>query len=297
MLAVNLGIIFTLSIVMQLLGITPRLAANGLDYANLFTICLVWGMGGALISLLLSKPIAKMSMRVRIIPPNTTDAGARKIYDIVRRAAERARLPKTPEVGVYESPELNAFATGATRSRAMVAVSTGLLNHMNDAEVEGVIGHEVTHIANGDMVTMTLLQGVMNAMIMFVARILAYAISNAGARDGERRTGGMGQFMLVILLQNVLGIFGMMVVAWFSRRREYRADAGGARVAGRDKMISALQALQNRSRVLDTRAPQFSAFKISGKSLGGFAALLTTHPPLEARIEALQRATFSDTSF
>ena len=209
--------------------------------------------------------------------------------------ARAAGLPKLPEVGIYESEEVNAFATGPTRSRALVAVSSGLLQRMGSREVEGVLGHEITHVANGDMVTMTLIQGVINAFVMFLARILAFVVSQA-LRSRDDRGSGWLQFLLVMVFQIVLSLFGAMVVCWFSRWREFRADAGGARLAGRENMIGALRALQ---RLHDPeiaaaeaqRAQAFQSLKISGEPRG-FLALFATHPPLEQRIARLEQGSF-----
>jgi heat shock protein HtpX len=287
MLLVNVGIIVTLSLLLNLLGVGPYLQSTGMDYGSLMVFCLVWGMGGSFIALMISKPMAKWAMGVRTFDGSVQDPGLRNVYEMVRRSAERAGL-KTPEVGVYQSPEMNAFATGATRNNALVAVSSGLLQSMDKDEVEGVIGHEVSHIANGDMVTMALVQGVVNAMVMFLARIIAFAVSSSV----EERSRHTVRWVVIMLCEIVLGILGVMVTAWFSRHREFRADAGSARLTSREKMISALEALGNRSRVLDDRAPQLQAFKISGKRSGGLMALMMTHPPIEERIDALRRSKF-----
>jgi heat shock protein HtpX len=282
--AVNLLVLVTISIVLQVLGVRPYLTAYGIDYAQLALFCLIWGMGGAFISLALSRVMAKWMLGVQVIPADERDAELRWLLDTVHHLAQRAGLPALPQVGVYESGEVNAFATGPTRSRALVAVSTGLLRSMERAQVEGVLGHEVTHIANGDMVTMALLQGVVNAFVMFIARIIAYAVTS-NLREGSRY---MAQFAITIALEIALSILGMIVVAAFSRRREFRADRGGAQLAGREKMIGALQALGRTRERVDTSQASLATLKIAGKH-GGFALLFATHPPLEARIRALQR--------
>jgi heat shock protein HtpX len=282
MMMVNIAIVLTLTILLQVLGINQYFA--GSDFQSLALFCLVWGMGASFISLLISKSIAKWTMKIQVVDPKDASPVGRKIYEMVRRSAERAGLPKIPEVGYYESPELNAFATGPSRSNSLVAVSSGLVNSMNDDELEGVIGHEVSHIANGDMVTMTLLQGVVNAMVMFLARVAGLIAGNFV----EERSRHWVRFMVVIVAQMVLGILGVMITSSFSRRREYRADQGSANLVGRQKMIAALEALRDRQRVVDDRSPQMAAFKISGHS-GGLMSLLSTHPPLELRIEALRR--------
>lgn len=292
MLLVNVGIVITLSIVLSLLGVRPYMNSYGLDYEQLAIFCLVWGMGGAFMSLLLSKFIAKMALGVKVLDPNS-HPDARKVHEMVRRASERAGLSKMPELGVYQSPEINAFATGPSRRHSLVAVSTGLLSNMDDDAIEGVLGHEVAHIANGDMVTMTLIQGVMNALVMFVSRIVAHAVSSN--QKGERSSSGL-YFVTLIACELVLGLFGVMVTSWFSRHREFRADAGSARFTSRDKMIRALQALESRAQGMDPRAPGLATFKISGKRGRGFLSLISTHPPLSERIEALQRGRFSGNS-
>src|SRR4051812_14969798 len=237
--ATNILVVLTLSIIMHLLGVSRYLNGYGANYTGLFTACLVWGFGGAFFSLAISKIVAKMSMGVQVIDPRNPGQFG-DLVETVHALAQKAGLPAMPEVGVYDSQEMNAFATGPTRSRALVAVSTGLLRRMDRDALEGVLGHEIAHVANGDMVTMTLLQGVINAFVMFFARILAAAIG--GRRDSEGNSGG-GNWMLVMMLEMVLSGLGLFVVSWFSRHREYRADAGGATFAGRQKMIGALQAL------------------------------------------------------
>jgi len=284
----------TITLVLGLLRVGNYFPQGGLQ--GLAVFCLVWGFGGAFISLGLSRLMAKWMMGVRVIPPNTADPTLREVVETVHALARGAGLPKLPEVGIYESDEVNAFATGPSKSRALVAVSTGLLQRMGSREVEGVLGHEVTHIANGDMVTMTLIQGVINAFVMFLSRVLAFVISQALRSRDDRGGGGGLQFLLVIVFQIVLSILGSLVVCWFSRWREFRADAGGARLAGRENMIGALRALR---RLHDPelaaaeahRAQAFQSLKISGQP-GGFLALLATHPPLEKRIARLEAGAF-----
>lgn len=283
-LGVNLLIILTLSITLNLLGVGHYFTARGIDFRSLLIFCLVWGMGGAFISLALSRIMAKWMMGVQVIDPNTTDSGQRELVVLVHRLAQAANLPEMPEVGWYPSPEVNAFATGPTKSRALVAVSAGLLEKMSMAEVEGVLGHEIAHVANGDMVTMTLVQGVINALVMFLARVIAFFLANRG-RDSESSA---PSYFVVFLLEMVLSFFGMIAVAAFSRYREYRADAGGAELAGRQKMISALEALQRSSRLVDlTGKESLATLKISAKPK---FALFSTHPPLEERIARLKAA-------
>ncbi len=290
----NLLVMVTLSIVLRLLGVDRWVTAYGINYGHLAVFCLVWGMGGSFISLLLSKVMAKMSMGVKIIDPRQPGQYG-ELVEMVHRLAQKSGLPAMPEVGVYESADVNAFATGPTRSNALVAVSTGLLRQMDRDQVEGVLGHEIAHVANGDMVTLTLIQGVINAFVMFFARVLAWGVANAlrGKRDGEEHSSNFWlTYILTTVFEMIFGLFGMMVVSAFSRYREFRADAGSAKIAGRERMISALRALQ---RVYDRPAEEqastrLAAFKISGRT-GGFMAMLSTHPPLAERIERLQQNT------
>jgi heat shock protein HtpX len=290
-LALNALIITTISLILRLLNVGPYVSAYGLNYTSLMVFCLVWGMAGAFISLALSRIMAKWMMGVRVIDENSRDSGERLVLQSVHRLARGAGLTTMPQVGVYESPELNAFATGPTRSRSLVAVSTGLLNRMSHEEVEGVLGHEIAHIANGDMVTMTLLQGVVNAFAMFLSRVIAYAITQAMRSDKDERgsNGGLMGFAIQMILQMVFLVLGSILVAWYSRYREFRADAGGARLAGRTSMIRALQRLQSYQGVEDPNAqPALASMKISSKP-SSFVALFSTHPPLEQRIERLQK--------
>jgi heat shock protein HtpX len=289
---VNILVVATITVILSLFGVNRYFPQGGLT--GLAIVCLIWGFAGSLISLALSRVMAKWTMGVKVIPPETTDPELRELVDTVHQLSRQAGLPALPEVGIYDSPEVNAFATGPTKSRALVAVSTGLLHRMRTREVEGVLGHEVAHIANGDMVTMTLLQGVINAFVLFLSRVLAFVVSQALRSRDDRDGGGFGiQFLLVMVFQIIFGILGSMVVAAFSRWREFRADAGGARLAGRGNMVDALRALQ---RLHDPeiaaaeaqRAQSFQSFKISGAP-GGLMALFSTHPPLEQRIARLER--------
>jgi heat shock protein HtpX len=278
-LVTNLAIMLTLTVVVSLLGLGG--VGVGGDLGSLALFCLVWGMGGAFISLQMSRWIAKRATGVHLIEGRTGDSQHDWLYQTVERLTRQANLPM-PEVGIYDSPEVNAFATGPSKNRSLVAVSTGLLRGMRPEEVEGVLAHEVAHIANGDMVTMTLLQGVMNAFVMFLARVIASVLTRS---DDERRGGG-SYFLIVIVLQIVLGILGSLVTAWFSRHREFRADAGGAHLAGRERMVGALRRLAANHELVDTRHQALATMKING--LPAWMALFSTHPPLEARIAALQ---------
>lgn len=289
--AVNLLVMVTISTILNVLGVKPYITAYGLDYQSLMIFCLVWGMGGAFISLGLSRIMAKWMMGVKIIPVDTQDPELRELVQTVHSLSRSAHLPAMPEVGVYESPEINAFATGPSKSRSLVAVSTGLLHRMKQDEIKGVLGHEVAHIANGDMVTMTLIQGVVNAFVMFLARAIAFALTMSKGQDSEERQGTpMSYYVVQFVLEIAFMILGSMVVAWFSRYREYRADSAGAKLAGRSNMIQALEGLKRSFDEVDPSSqPAIQALKISSKT-SGIMKLFSTHPPLEERIERLKRA-------
>jgi heat shock protein HtpX len=286
---VNLLVMVTITAILGLLGAGHYFPQGGL--AGLAVFSLIWGFGGAFISLGLSRLMARWMMGVRVIPPDTTDSELRDLVGTVHELARRAGLNTMPQVGIYESPDVNAFATGPTRSRSLVAVSTGLLHNMGRREVSGVLGHEIAHIANGDMVTLTLVQGVINAFVLFLSRVLAFIIGQALRSRDDDRGGGWIQFLLVQVFQIAFSILGSIVVCWFSRHREFRADAGGARFAGRENMISALKGLQRLhdpeiTAAAAKEAPAFQAFKISG--LRG-SLLFASHPPLEERIARLEQ--------
>ena len=292
---VNLLVMLTVSFTLSLLGVNRYLYSSyGIDYRGLAIFCLVWGMAGSFVSLALSRFMAKQMMGVQVIEPTTRDPELQDLLQIVYTLSKSAGLPKLPEVGIYDSPDINAFATGPTKSRALVAVSTGLLSRMNRSEIEGVLGHEITHVANGDMVTLTLIQGIVNAFAMFLARVLAFFIAQAlsGNDREERRGPSWVQFILVPIFEILFLILGSIVVAWFSRYREFRADAGGARLAGRDKMIAALQKLQQIYEIPIPEGaeapPAMQALQISSRKKGGFGTLFASHPPLEERIATLQ---------
>jgi heat shock protein HtpX len=287
-LVVNFLVVITISFILSFFNIQPFLSHYGLDLKSLAIFCFIWGMGGAFISLGLSKIMAKWMMGVQIIDPNTRDPSMKAILELVYSLSKKAGLKAMPEVGIYPSQEVNAFATGPSQKRSLVAISSGLLTRMKPDEVAGVIGHEISHIANGDMVTMTLLQGIINAFVMFLARILAFTIARGNSKDESTSLGGM-YYIMVFLFEIVFMLFGSIIVATYSRFREYRADAGGAHLTGRQNMISALKALQRTTQIQDPRSsqPAFNAFKISGTS--GIAALFSSHPPLDKRIERLER--------
>jgi heat shock protein HtpX len=287
-LALNAVILVTISFILNILNIRPYLDRSGINYQALLSFCFIRGMVGAFISLSLSRVMAKWVMGVEVIDPQTIRGSKEaQLYELVKMLSQKAGLPSVPEVGIYQSPEVNAFATGPTKRRSLVAVSSGLLNRMNSAEIEAVLAHEVSHIANGDMVTMTLLQGVVNAFVMFFARVLAFAITRLGKKEGEQSSPFM-YGILVFVFEILFMILGALIVAAFSRFREFRADAGGARLAGREKMIQALQALEKVATIHDTKAeqPAFQAMKISNnKSV--MLRLFASHPPLEERIARL----------
>jgi heat shock protein HtpX len=283
----NILVMTTVAIVTSVLGVNHYVTEAGFNYSALLIFCLIWGFVGSGISLLMSKFMAKQMMGVQIIDERGQYA------DLVRRVHTMARaagINTMPEVGIYQSPEVNAFATGPSKNNSLVAVSTGLLNQMNTDEVDGVLAHEVAHIANGDMVTMALVQGVVNAFVMFFARIAALALQNVlnGDRNDNRSaTSGLSYHLSVMVFQIAFSFLGMFVVAYFSRLREFRADKGGAQFAGRHKMVAALKRLQQKVDLVDDSQENFKAFKISSKK--GLMNFLSTHPPLEDRIAALER--------
>ncbi len=284
LIATNIAVLAVLSVVARILGIDRVLdQQGGIDFQSLLAFCAVFGFGGAFISLAMSKWMAKRSTGAQVItqPRNPTEAW---LFETVQRQARQAGIGM-PEVAIYESPDLNAFATGARRDSALVAVSTGLLQRMDRREVEAVLGHEITHVANGDMVTLTLIQGVVNTFVLFLSRVIGYVVDKTVFRS--ERNHGPGFFITSIVAQVLLGILASMIVAWFSRQREFRADIGGAGLAGRDGMIAALQRLKT---VHD--APplpdSMKAFGISGGA--GLSRLFLSHPPLDERIAALRGA-------
>lgn len=289
-LLVNFAVVAFISFLLYLFNIQPYLSSHGINFTTLALFCLIWGSGGAFISLLLSKNMAKSSLGVKTIDPNTLDPNSKALLSLVHSLSEKAGLPNHPEVGLYESTEANAFATGATKSNSLVAVSTGLLRRMNSEQVEGVLGHEVTHIANGDMVTMTLLQGIINSFVMFLARAIAFVVSRGGSEreDGREFGGGGISYLIVSVLEMVFMFAGTLIVAAFSRKREFRADFGGARLAGAEKMISALNALKRVYQIKDERTdlPAYQTLKISNP--GGIMSWFATHPPLDERIARLK---------
>ena len=277
----NLAIVVMLSVIMAFLGVGSYVGPGGIDTGSLAVFALVWGMGGAFISLQMSRFIAKRATGVRLVDGRTGQDELDWLYATVARLTQQANLPM-PEVGIYESPEVNAFATGPSKRRSLVAVSSGLLRSMRRDEVEGVLAHEVAHIGNGDMVTMTLLQGVINAFVIFFARLIAFAM-----RSNDSRSSHGSSYLVIIVLEIVLGIFGSLITAWFSRQREFRADRGGASLAGRERMLGALRRLAANHELVDTQHQALATLKINGSR--GWMVFFSTHPPLEARISALER--------
>ncbi len=282
-LVTNLAVIVVLSITASLLGVNRYLTENGLNLGALLGFAALFGFGGSFISLLMSKWIAKRSTGAHVIvqPSNAVEQW---LVDTVRRQAQQAKIGM-PEVAIYDAPEINAFATGANRNNALVAVSTGLLNNMSREEAEAVLAHEVSHVANGDMVTLTLIQGVVNTFVIFVARVVGYFVDRVVLKNENGH--GIGFFVTSIVAEIVLGVLASIIVMWFSRQREFRADAGGAQLASRDKMIAALQRLK--ANYEPTTLPEATkAFGISGATKSGLARLFMSHPPLDERIEALR---------
>jgi len=283
----NLAIIVVISLLLSIFNVKPYLSSHGLDYQSLLIYALIVGFTGSLISLFMSKWMAKHAYGIQVIDRPATQIES-LLLNTVRKLAGQMHIGM-PEVGIYESPEPNAFATGWNKNNAIVAVSTGLLNLMDQDELEGVLGHEMSHIANGDMVTLTLIQGVVNTFVIFFARIAAFLVSQALRRssDDEAPVGGFAYYATAMIFEILFGILASIIVMWFSRYREYRADAGSAHYLGKDKMIKALRKLQAAMALpREEQAPSMEIMKISsGKSILG---LFSSHPPIEDRIRALQ---------
>ncbi len=283
-LAANFGVLIVLSTALRVLGLDAWLAQQGMPVTTLLVMAVLIGFGGSFISLAMSKWMAKTTMGVQVIdtPANATE---RWLVETVAREAEAAGIGM-PEVGIFPSDQPNAFATGMNKNDALVAVSTGLLANMNADEVEAVLGHEVTHVANGDMVTMALLQGVLNTFVIFLSRVIGTFVDRVvfGNREGL----GVGYWVVSIVAELFLGVLATIIAMWFSRRREFRADAGGARLAGKHKMISALRALQRAAEPRDLPG-EMAAFGIVGGIGHGLKKLFMSHPPIEERIAALER--------
>lgn len=287
-LGTNLAVILVASMTFRLLGFESILYNNGVDLnlQALLVFCALFGFGGSLISLLLSKKIAKWSTKAHVIeqPGNNSE---RWLVDTVARLSEKAGIGM-PEVAIFPSPEPNAFATGASRNNALVAVSVGLLEHMNADEVEAVLGHEIGHVANGDMVTLALIQGVVNTFVMFLARIIGFFVDRVILKNEQGL--GIGYWVTTIVTEIILAILASAIVAWFSRRREYRADIAGAQLAGREKMISALERLKRSQDVPSSMPETLVAFGISSGMRQGMRVMFSSHPPLDDRINALRNA-------
>lgn len=275
-LATNIAVMFVLFMVMNLLGINPH------SMTGIIIVAAVFGFGGSMISLFLSKSMAKRSMGVRIIEQPTTPF-EQWYVGVVQRQSQAAGI-RMPEVGIFDSPAPNAFATGWNRNDALVAVSTGLLQAMNRDEVEAVVGHEISHVANGDMVTLALLQGVLNTFVIVLARVIGGVVDSMLRGDEENSGPGIGYFVVSMIAEVLLSFLATMIVMWFSRYREYHADAGGADLTSNRQMANALRALQRNAEPQDLPAGEMAAFGISGK----IGSLFSSHPPLEERIAALE---------
>ena len=283
----NFLVIFTVGIILAF--VLPALGINLEGITGLAIMCGVFGMVGAFISLAISRWMAKKAYKIRLIQANEQNYNLREIYEMVSRLSKKAGLPAVPEVGIYESPEPNAFATGPSKKRSLVAFSTGLLNSMDKSEAEAVAGHEIAHIANGDMVTMTLLTGIVNALVMFLARIIAMAVNNfLKSDDGEGGLGFFAYFLIVQLLQTVFMIFATIPIAAFSRYREYKADAGSAKITSPRAMANALKALAS-GKQIKTKEDSFAIAKISSNRK---VSLWSTHPSIEDRVARLEKMRF-----
>ena len=284
-LATNLAVILVASLTLSLLGVGSYMTSQGLDYGNLMAFCLVFGMAGSVVSLLMSKWMAKRSMGVQIIE-QAGNADEQWLLSTVKELADKARIGM-PEVGIFGSAQSNAFATGWNRNNALVAVSTGLLNKMSREEVKAVLGHEIGHVANGDMITLTLIQGVVNAFVMFFARIIGSFVDRVVLKNENGH--GIGFYIATFVAEMILGILASTIVFWFSRRREYRADIAGAELVSPQAMVSALARLQADSKMPSEMPDEMVAFGISGEMKNKLGGLFLSHPPLEKRIAALKQ--------
>ncbi|AKO52900.1 protease HtpX [Marinobacter psychrophilus] len=285
-LATNLAVILVASFTLRLLGVDNYLAQNGIDYGSLLVFAAIFGFAGSLISLLISKPMAKWSTKARVIDTPRTPV-ERWLLETVAELAKNAGIGM-PEVAIFPASQSNAFATGWNKNKALVAVSEGLLSRFSKDEVRAVMGHEIGHVANGDMVTLALIQGVVNTFVIFAARVIGSFVDRVVFKNQSGH--GMGFFIVSMVAELVLGILASTIVFWFSRRREFRADIAGAQLAGRAAMISALGRLKQESQVPDQMPDTLQAFAINRGHRSGLSALFMTHPPLERRIEALQQA-------
>ena len=284
-LVLNCLIVSSVGVLIQFLGIRNYLGHQGINYQQLLFWCFLWGMGGSFISLLFSRSFAKRAMAVEVIPGNTNDPELMALLDVIRELSNKAGLKKMPEVGIYPSDEINAFATGPSRNRALLAISSGLAHRMNRDQIIGVLGHEISHIANGDMVTLALLQGTVNCFVLFLARIISFGL----IEDNGSRIKALARMFLMFGLEIFFNFFGSMLLAWFSRYREFRADAGSASLAGADKMINALNSLRIQSEFTNNSVelPKYSNMQVYGKERRFFNPF-ATHPSIEKRITALE---------
>jgi heat shock protein HtpX len=280
----NIAVLFVINITLRLLGVDHWMGHQGINFGALLVLSAVIGFAGSIVSLFMSKWMAKQSVGAEVIT-DPFDPTQRWLVDTVRRQAQAAGIGM-PEVAIYDAPDVNAFATGWNRNDALVAVSTGLLNSMSKDEVEAVLAHEISHVANGDMVTLALIQGVVNTFVVFFSKLFGYFVDRVLLKNDEREGPGIGAFVAEIVAQLVLGVLASIIVMWFSRQREFRADAGGANLAGRQKMINALERLKVNHEQAAAMPQNMSAMAIS--SGGGFSKLFMTHPPLDERIEALR---------
>ena len=286
-LATNMAVLLLASITLNILGVGSYLSHQGLNMGSLLVFCAVFGFAGSFVSLLLSKTMAKMSTGTQIIEQPQT-AQEQWLVETVKELSEKAGIGM-PEVGIFHSPEANAFATGWNKNAALVAVSQGLLDRFSPNEARAVIGHEIGHVANGDMVTLSLIQGVVNTFVMFFARIIGYAVDSFLRRDDEGEGDvGIGFYVTSFIAEIILGFLASAIVMWFSRQREFRADEAGAELAGRRDMISALERLRSEYEAPSAMPATMTAFGIRSGARGGLAALFTSHPPLDQRIETLR---------
>ncbi len=292
-LGLNILIVASISILCDLIGLRPYITKTGLDFEALAIFCIIWGMTGSFISLLLSKKIAKWMLSIKILNPSHNSPNhEKKLCNMVQDIAMKAHLTDVPEIGIFSSSGCNAFATGFSKKSSLIAVSTKLLETLSDEELEAVIAHEMTHIVNGDMVTMSLLQGVINAFVMFLSRVFAYGITSAMNKDNKKNTGhSLSYFLFTMLFELVFISLGSILLCYFSRKREFSADAGGAHLTSKNKMIGALKALDT-AITLDKnefeKQKSFAAMMIRPSKPKSFSKLFSTHPTIEERIEHLE---------
>ncbi|NGX56254.1 MAG: Protease HtpX [Candidatus Anoxychlamydiales bacterium] len=286
-LIVNLLVVLSISFLLSIFNIKPYINAYGLDIKNLAIFCLLWGFIGSFISLFLSKALAKWLMKVKII--DKTNENTKFILEMIKNLSNKANLKYIPEVGIYQSKEINAFATGPSQKRSLIALSSALIDKLHIDEIEAIIGHEISHIKNGDMVTMTLLQGIINSFVMFLSRILAFLITSNN-KERNNKSSYFATRSLVFVFEIIFMILGSMIIALYSRKREYKADYNSAKITSKEKMIKALEALNKNYELRDLTSEKaaFQSFKISNNSKKGFIRLFATHPPLKDRIERLK---------